>query len=41
MDVLGIHVPSSAPVFLAVLAVHATAALTAVVSGRLGGTRPV
>jgi hypothetical protein len=33
MDVLGIHVPSSAPVFLAFLAVHVVAALTAVVSG--------
>jgi hypothetical protein len=33
MDVLGLHVPSSAPVFLAFLAVHVTAALTAVVSG--------
>jgi len=33
MDVLGIHVPSSAPVFLAFLAVHVAAALTAVVSG--------
>jgi hypothetical protein len=33
MDVLGIHVPSSAPVFLAFLAVHVTAALTAVASG--------
>lgn len=33
MDVLGIHVPSTAPVFLAFLAVHVTAALAAVVSG--------
>jgi hypothetical protein len=33
MDVLGIHVPSSAPVFLAFLAVHVTAALIAVVGG--------
>lgn len=33
VDVLGIHVPSSAPVFLAFLAVHVTAALVAVVSG--------
>lgn len=33
MDVLGIHVPSTAPVFLAFLAVHVTAALIAVVSG--------
>lgn len=33
MDVLGIHVPSSAPVFLVFLAVHVTAALIAVVSG--------
>lgn len=33
MDVLGIHVPSSTPMFLAFLAVHVTAALIAVVSG--------
>lgn len=33
MDVLGIHVPSDAPVFLTFLAAHVTAALIAVVSG--------
>jgi hypothetical protein len=33
MDIFGIHVPSTAPVFLTVLAVHVTAALIAVVSG--------
>jgi hypothetical protein len=33
MDVFGIHVPSSTPVFLAFLTVHVTTALTAVVSG--------
>lgn len=33
MNVLGIEVPSTAPVFVAVLAVHVAAALVAVVSG--------
>lgn len=33
MDVLGIHVPSTAPVFMAFLAVHVAAAMTAVVTG--------
>ena len=33
MDVFGIHVPSTTPVFLAFLAVHVLAALVAVVSG--------
>lgn len=33
MDFLGIHVPSSAPMFLAFLAIHVMAALTAVLSG--------
>lgn len=33
MNVLGIHVPSIAPLFLALLAVHVTAALTAVIGG--------
>lgn len=33
MDVLGIHVPSSAPVFVVFLTVHVTMALIAVVSG--------
>ncbi len=37
MDFLGFHVPSSAPVFLAILAVHVTAALVAVVSGAWAG----
>ncbi|MGE5285707.1 MAG: hypothetical protein ACM3ML_00585 [Micromonosporaceae bacterium] len=33
MTVIGIHVPSTAPLFLALLAVHVTAATVAVVSG--------
>lgn len=33
MDVLGFHLSSSEPVFLAFLAVHVTAALTAIVTG--------
>ena len=37
MDVLGINVPSSEPVFLAFLAVHVTAAFTALVSGAWAG----
>jgi len=37
MDILGIHVPSSAPVFVTFLAVHVTAAFTALVSGAWAG----
>jgi uncharacterized membrane protein len=37
MDVLGIHVPSSAPTFLILLAVHIAAAFTALVSGAWAG----
>jgi hypothetical protein len=37
MDILGIYVPSSAPVFLTFLAVHVTAAFIALVSGAWAG----
>jgi hypothetical protein len=37
MDIFGIHVPSSAPVFRTFLAVHVTAAFIAVVSGAWAG----
>lgn len=33
MDVLGIHVPATSPIFLAFLAVHVSAAITAVATG--------